>query len=1516
MAIRDQTQSHNLPFPNPRIRSPPPRSSFRPPSSLSRTPSPNRRIFDRDRDRGRPDWGEYNRTFAERDRASRSVRESWSVRRDEPRSERIPQRGFRPSQHTPPRGPRSLHAPSPPPYLGTNIPGPRSSLPRDERIPPWEERSQNRDRPRDFRDPDRPLLLRQHSANSSPEGKPLRYPRYRRGSSSPADTKKLPTSNGPVKGLELKLGNESVNQNDLEEGEVVSPVKGERGRWHDDRSPTIPSGPRSERWQPPRRDIRRIQQPPLRSPTTSSTGTRRVASSGEPERDGLYRPSPPRRPRAMSARPSTPPITPTDPLPRLRPQPPDQPFVATNRTLESSLTKPHQIGKPDDPERRPGTPTLPSQSSKQVTPSRGLSIRVPPRDHRRASSVPLSAGSRPATPLYPPPENSTSRPTTPTHYVVQSQSLPSSIIPTTGPVLPAGVLKVESSDVAVGDIERERHSGDMDPPLVEEVVKEMFIVEMANTSITNVKPADQVTVTELISQAEQINETRQDVRMTPPRELDISSLAPSVIDVRHDILVSDLRPLDESVSRQSVTFETTPAGAEHPSPDQSRDSSPNVPATISVTTTEGLDQATQNVALVPLSRFQSVSPARKTIAERRAVKLPPTPTPLSSPFAGRVSKDSFPTADSIQTNTDAGTEPATTGLDDAGKIPQDEIINEHSTGVLDQSSTTSHLLAAVEKLPSSEPAIDSILGWNTAAAPLGPLVRVKDPCDWIIQEDPVDAPQLPSVVRFLLGEEMSATLQLSKQTAEYLRLYDKWKKIWQKLESLMEERGPAPSDLYDYPLPEDEEIQPLAPLTTPLAEEVSRGRGGRGLRGEYINSEAQLNAVLMMSAEEVANDPEERARHAAAIIPDMLSPPRYRYDDTNDLVEDPLAFYDFSDTRAPVWTHAERETFRKKFISNSQAGNAKNFGKIAEAIPNKTPNECVVFYYSTKKEVDYKRLRVGGAKRVVEAKKSAKSLLGDINASNQKEKAKASSAQTKNVGTPVKRPGTPAGRPMSSTMEMTPVDKPTTGVTGSGMGEKKTRAAPKRRRVSQTPDTRVLTTPVETPTGEEPGSPARRSGKKRRTTLVNPLPQNVEVQDVTKDEETPIASSVTSQNTEKPKRTTTNSYWSVEEKKRLEELVAIHGPDSRIVAAGLTGKSEKQVSNFLRAMNKKQGKISSLNGQTPPMSTIPLAPTKPTGPTSVTPLPPISSHTSIQGIQRDGMNKSDQRGRSIYDIYPTTQPRMGIFPRPPSHPLTQTSNPTHSTAPNGQSNIPISTERTPLMSSTPTILESPIRAVSRPGGMNIANLLNDSPPPSSKKNGDDESDTTDDDLPVLPRPDLSRYRSQPLGYWGGYTQSGQGGSTGFPSSVQGGQEGLIGQGRDYNKSQTIQHPHPPPSWERQGLAGIQQGRSSSFQGNGERSSMNEWSYGRQRPSIQAQLESQLLPYTRNQSSQPSSRPSPLLVASQSPQLPRQSLPSIHTQPLVKPVAPERPQNRFDEAIQSRPPPELGRPSIAPAEETQ
>ena len=75
------------------------------------------------------------------------------------------------------------------------------------------------------------------------------------------------------------------------------------------------------------------------------------------------------------------------------------------------------------------------------------------------------------------------------------------------------------------------------------------------------------------------------------------------------------------------------------------------------------------------------------------------------------------------------------------------------------------------------------------------------------------------------------------------------------------------------------------------------------------------------------------------------------YDDTNHAVLDPTAYYD-TKTGITDWTDEEKEIFLDKF-----AAYPKQFGIIASFLPNKTPPQCVDYYYLHKKKfIDFRKV--------------------------------------------------------------------------------------------------------------------------------------------------------------------------------------------------------------------------------------------------------------------------------------------------------------------------------------------------------------------------------------------------------------------------------------------------------------------------------------------------------------------------------------------------------------------------------
>ena len=122
-----------------------------------------------------------------------------------------------------------------------------------------------------------------------------------------------------------------------------------------------------------------------------------------------------------------------------------------------------------------------------------------------------------------------------------------------------------------------------------------------------------------------------------------------------------------------------------------------------------------------------------------------------------------------------------------------------------------------------------------------------------------------------------------------------------------------------------------------------------GTRG-VVKSDADFEDVIERLQEQ---ENEDKKMHSYAVIPPLLLPEDLRkrkFTNTNGLIPDPLLIY--NDRKYfNMWTEAEKETFREKFLQHP-----KNFGAIAQYLERKTVADCVQYYYLSKKTENYKTL--------------------------------------------------------------------------------------------------------------------------------------------------------------------------------------------------------------------------------------------------------------------------------------------------------------------------------------------------------------------------------------------------------------------------------------------------------------------------------------------------------------------------------------------------------------------------------
>ncbi|RKP06583.1 hypothetical protein THASP1DRAFT_25124, partial [Thamnocephalis sphaerospora] len=198
-----------------------------------------------------------------------------------------------------------------------------------------------------------------------------------------------------------------------------------------------------------------------------------------------------------------------------------------------------------------------------------------------------------------------------------------------------------------------------------------------------------------------------------------------------------------------------------------------------------------------------------------------------------------------------------------------------------------------------------------------------------------------------------------------------------------------------------------------LDESLYAGRSSRRTfhNADAARSEAEFQEILQLLQTADERDPDLRAQRTAATISDMLLDPaehEFAYRNRNGHVLNPPLYYhcvpppgDDRPQEIDRWTPEEEDIFRQRYLLYP-----KQFGKISLGLPEKTCEQCVLYYYRNKKRVNFKALlakkdaakrRKGGKARkdaaagetgTTTSKRKSKSrgdaLLGDIKAAKKK----------------------------------------------------------------------------------------------------------------------------------------------------------------------------------------------------------------------------------------------------------------------------------------------------------------------------------------------------------------------------------------------------------------------------------------------------------------------------------------------------------------------------------------------------
>ena len=213
---------------------------------------------------------------------------------------------------------------------------------------------------------------------------------------------------------------------------------------------------------------------------------------------------------------------------------------------------------------------------------------------------------------------------------------------------------------------------------------------------------------------------------------------------------------------------------------------------------------------------------------------------------------------------------------------------------------------------------------------------------------------------FVQERRLDVGNKVAKLKAEYLELQAKWLEHCAKL---------------------DEEAKANSPEDTITTSGRTTRRSAATL-GDAVRSDLEMEQIIASLGNEDLTDANHLAVRNAATVPEMISVTRgyvdFVYDDTNNLVMDAPEFYR-QRTGIDDWTEEEKQIFLKAY-----AAYPKQFGIIAESLPNKTAAQCVLFYYlHKKKHIDFRKViqhyapktRKGGRRT---DKQRGNALLADI----------------------------------------------------------------------------------------------------------------------------------------------------------------------------------------------------------------------------------------------------------------------------------------------------------------------------------------------------------------------------------------------------------------------------------------------------------------------------------------------------------------------------------------------------------
>jgi len=187
------------------------------------------------------------------------------------------------------------------------------------------------------------------------------------------------------------------------------------------------------------------------------------------------------------------------------------------------------------------------------------------------------------------------------------------------------------------------------------------------------------------------------------------------------------------------------------------------------------------------------------------------------------------------------------------------------------------------------------------------------------------------------------------ESEKYDQTYDQWQKSIEKDEKLI-----LAKDISTY----RETFEKTFPELRKAREDKEKKQSIQTPNDSSLPSNDQVQQQIPSNINPIEQDNEgeedyEKMRKSSVIPPIMYDSwqRKHQYFNQNNFIQGDAAVFYKESSKMPYWSAEEKQIFIEKFTQSP-----KNFGYISSFLENKTTEQCVQFYYMTKKTENYKNL--------------------------------------------------------------------------------------------------------------------------------------------------------------------------------------------------------------------------------------------------------------------------------------------------------------------------------------------------------------------------------------------------------------------------------------------------------------------------------------------------------------------------------------------------------------------------------